>query len=90
MNEIELFEHRISELENSVKILYSKANDFAISQAQVNIKLDNLLISLDEVKDSISTLKNRPSLFWDKLIFAFIGAVGAGIGTVLLTFFKGA
>ena len=89
MNEIELFEHRVSELENSVKILYSKTNDFAVSQAQVNIKLDNLLICLDEVKDSISNLKNRPSLLWDKLIFAFIGAIGAGIGTLLLTYFKG-
>jgi hypothetical protein len=90
MNEIELFEHRIAELENNVKILFAKSNDFAVSQAQVNIKLDNLLICLDEVKDSLSNLKNRPSLFWDKLIFAFIGAIGTGIGTLLLAFFKGA
>ena len=84
-----MFERRITELENDVKILYGKANNFAVTQAQTNIKLDNLLISLDEVKDSISILKNRPSLLWDKLVFAIIGALGAGIGTVLLTLFKG-
>ena len=89
MNETEMFERRITELENDVKILYGKANNFAVTQAQTNIKLDNLLISLDEVKDSISILKNRPSLLWDKLVFAIIGALGAGIGTVLLTLFKG-
>jgi hypothetical protein len=89
MNETEMFERRITELENDVKILYGKANNFAVTQAQTNIKLDNLLISLDEVKDSISVLKNRPSLLWDKLVFAIIGALGAGIGTVLLTLFKG-
>ena len=89
MNEIELFEHRVTELESNVKILYAKANGFEVAQAQTNIKLDNLLLSLDEVKDSLSNLKNRPSLLWDKLVFAFIGAVGAGIGTVLLTLFKG-
>ena len=89
MNEIEMFEHRITELENNVKILYGKSNEFAVSQAQTNIKLDNLLICVDEVKESISTLKNRPSLLWDKLIFAIIGALGAGIGTVLMTVFKG-
>ena len=89
MNEIEMFEHRITELENNVKILYGKANNFAVTQAQTNIKLDHLLISLDEVKESLSNLKNRPSVLWDKLVFAIIGALGAGIGTVLLTVFKG-
>ena len=75
MNEIEMFEHRITELENNVKILYGKANNFAVTQAQTNIKLDHLLISLDEVKESLSNLKNRPSVLWDKLVFAIIGEV---------------
>jgi hypothetical protein len=89
MNEMDLFEHRINELEENVKILYGKVNGFAVAQAQVNIKLDNLIQSLDEIKDSISKIKSRPSVFWDKLVFAFIGALGAGIGTAFLTLFKG-
>lgn len=89
MNEYDMFEHRVNELENNVKILYGKANGFAVAQAQANTKLDNLIESLDEVKAGLSSIKNRPSLFWDKLIFAFIGALGAGVGTALLTVFKG-
>lgn len=89
MNEYEMFEHRINELESNVKILYGKANSFAVAQAQANTKLDNVISSLDEVKDSLSSIKSRPSLFWDKLVFAFIGAIGAGIGTALLTIIKG-
>jgi len=90
MNEIELFEHRIKELESDVKILYGKANGFAVTQAQTNIKLDNLIEGLDEVKESLSSIKNRPSIFWDKLFFAVAGAIGTGIGTVILTLMKGA
>ncbi len=89
MSEYEMYAHRVNELENNVKILYGKANGFAVAQAQTNTKLDNLIQSLDEVKESLSSIKSRPSLFWDKLVFAFIGALGAGIGTVFLTFFKG-
>ena len=89
MNGIELFEHRINELESNVKILYGKANGFAIAQAQANTKLDNLIQTLDEVKKSVITIKTRPSVFWDKLVFAFIGAIGAGIGTAVLAVFKG-
>ena len=89
MHEYDMFEHRVNELENNVKILYGKANGFAVAQAQANTKLDNLIESLDEVKTSLSSIKNRPSLFWDKLIFAFIGALGAGIGTALLAVLKG-
>ena len=89
MSEYEVFAHRVNELESNVKILYGKANSFAVTQAQTNTKLDNLIDSLDEVKDCLSSINSRPSAIWDKLIFAFIGAIGAGFGTALLTLFKG-
>ena len=89
MSENELFAHRINELESNVKILYGKANSFAVAQVQANAKLDNLIESLDEVKSSLSSIKERPSVFWDKLVFAFIGAVGAALGTALLAVLKG-
>lgn len=54
MSENELFEHRIKTLENDVKILYGKVNTFAINQAEENTKLDNLLLSVGELKESIS------------------------------------
>ena len=76
MSENELFEHRIKTLENDVKILYGK----------VNTKLDNLLLSVGELKESISEIKRRPSAFWDKLLFALIGAVGTALGYALIGF----
>lgn len=86
MSENELFEHRIKALENDVKILYGKVNTFAINQAEENTKLDNLLLSVGELKESISEIKRRPSAFWDKLLFALIGAVGTALGYALIGF----
>ena len=63
MSENELFEHRIKTLENDVKILYGKVNTFAINQAEENTKLDNLLLSVGELKESISEIKRRPSAY---------------------------
>ena len=86
MSENELFEHRIKTLENDVKILYGKVNTFAINQAEENTKLDNLLLSVGELKESISEIKRSPSAFWDKLLFALIGAVGTALGYALIGF----
>ena len=59
---------------------------FAINQAEENTKLDNLLLSVGELKESISEIKRRPSAFWDKLLFALIGAVGTALGYALIGF----
>lgn len=85
MGENELYDHRLKTLEDDVKILYGKVNTFAVNQAETNLKLDNLLVSIGELKESITDIKRRPSLFWDKLIFAIIGAVGSGLGYAILS-----
>ena len=90
MNENEFYEHRLNSLEKNVDVLYGKANSFAVAQAQLNTKLDSLISGLDEVKSCLKQLEKRPALFWDKLLFAFIGALGAGFGAILLSLFKGA
>ena len=41
MPEKDLFEHRITKLEDDVKILYSKVNNFAVASAEMHIKLDS-------------------------------------------------
>jgi hypothetical protein len=89
MNENQLYEHRLAALESDVKSLYGKAQSFAVTEAELNVKLDSLIESTDELKEKLSQIGNRPLQFWDKLVFAFIGAVGAGIGTALLSLFKG-
>lgn len=89
MNENQLYEHRLQTLENDVKSLYGKAQSFAVTEAQMNVKLDSLIESVDELKDRLSNISRRPLQLWDKLIFAFIGALGAGIGTAVISILKG-
>lgn len=69
------FRHRVETLEEDVKILYKKINDVTLSQVQSVTKLDSMLVTLGELKESIETLKNRPVKLWDKLIVALISAV---------------
>lgn len=88
MVENELYDHRLKILEDDVKILYGKVNTFAVNQAETNTKLDNLLVSIGELKESLADIKRRPSLLWDKLLFAIIGAVGSGVGYAVFAFLK--
>lgn len=88
MGENELYDHRLKTLEDDVKILYGKANTFSVNQAETNLKLDNLLISIGELKESIAYIKRRPSIFWDKLLFAVIGAIGSGVGYAVFAILK--
>ena len=78
--EKDLFEHRITKLEDDVKILYSKVNNFAVASAEMHIKLDSMLVTLGELKESIQSVKERPSQLWDKLVVAMLTAIGTGVG----------
>lgn len=84
MPEKDLYEHRIEKLEDDVKHLYSKVNGFAVANAELNAKLDSVLVTLGELKESIKAFSARPAKLWDKLIFAVLSAIGTGIGTALL------
>lgn len=83
MPEKDLFEHRITKLEDDVKILYSKVNSFAVASAEMHIKLDSMLVTLGELKESIQSVKERPSKLWDKLVVAMLTAIGTGVGAAL-------
>jgi hypothetical protein len=84
MTELELLNHRVDAVEGDVKILFKKVNEVTLTQVQSVTKLDSMLVTLGELKESIETLKRRPSWFWDKLVVALIGAVcGALINFVM-------
>lgn len=89
MSEQDLHEHRIVKLEEDVKHLYSKVNSFAVASAEMSTKLDSMLITLGELKESIKAVSARPGRFWDKLIFAVLTAIGTGIGAALWLILKG-
>lgn len=84
MPENDLYEHRITALEEDVKHLFSKVNGFAVASAETNIKLDSMLVTLGELKESIKAVSNRPVRFWDNLLCAVLSALGTGLGTALL------
>lgn len=75
MLENEMLNHRLDKVESDIQILYKKVNDVTLTQVQSVTKLDSMLVTLGELKESIETLKKRPSWLWDKVIIALISAV---------------
>lgn len=83
MSENEVVNHRLDTIEEDVKILYKKINEVTLTQVQSVTKLDSMLITLGELKESIEALKKRPGWLWDKFIIALISAV-CGVAVSLL------
>lgn len=75
MTENEILNRRVDAVEADVKILYKKVNDVTLEQVTSSTKLDSMLVTLGELKESIETLKKRPGWLWDKAVVALIGAL---------------
>ena len=75
MTELDVLNHRLDAVEEDVKILYKKVNEVTLAQVQSVTKLDSMLVTLGELKESIETLKKRPGWLWDKVTVALVGAV---------------
>lgn len=73
--------HRIDTLEAEVRDI----RGLTAAMAAVNEKVDNLKSDMDEIKSDVKAITDRPGQWWDKLIAAIIGAIGAGIATAILT-----
>ena len=84
MSDFEVINHRLDTAEADIKILYKKVNDVTLSQVTSNTKLDSMLLTLGEMKESIETHKKRPSWLWDRIVVALIGAIcGVLVNTFL-------
>ena len=75
MLENEMLNHRLDKVESDIQILYKKVNDVTLTQVQSVTKLDSMLVSLRELKESIEALKKRPSWLRDKVVIALISAI---------------
>lgn len=84
MSENEVTKHRLDVMEADIKILYKKVNDVTLSQVTSNTKLDSMLLTLGELKESIETLKKRPGWLWDKVVVALVGAICGVIINILV------
>lgn len=74
MMPIEELEHRLIKAEKDIEKLFGRTNEQTKELAEVTIKLDNILVTLGELKASLTQLQSRPGTMWDKLVFALIGA----------------
>ncbi|MBQ2904154.1 MAG: hypothetical protein IJE48_07135 [Clostridia bacterium] len=79
MSEITLteIEHRLIQAEENIKELFGKYNGIDKSLVATTTTLNNLLALVGELKAAIEALKSKPGDFWDKLIYAFIGAAAS-------------
>lgn len=85
MSDYEVINHRLDTAEDDIKILYKKVNDVTLSQVSSDTKLDSVLITLGEMKESIETLKKRPGWLWDRVVIALVGAIcGVLVNTFIL------
>ncbi len=86
MSEITLteIEHRLIQAEENIKELFGKCNGIDKSLVATTTSLNNLLTLVGELKAAIDSLKSRPSMLWDRLIFAFIGAAATAAVTYII------
>ncbi len=79
MTEISLLEieHRLIQAEENIKELYGKYNGIDKSLVATATTLSNLLTLVGELKQAVEALKTRPVTFWDKFLFALIGAAAS-------------
>ncbi len=81
MTEISILEieHRLIQAEENIKELYAKYNGVDKNLVAATTTLNNLLTLVSEMKASVEALKAKPSAFWDKLIFALLGAAASAV-----------
>lgn len=87
MTEISILEieHRLIQAEENIKELYAKYNGIDKNLVAATTTLSSLHTLVSEMKTSVEELKSRPISFWDKFIFALLGAAASAI----LTHFTG-
>ncbi len=82
----DILEHRVAQLEEKMQQLSDKVNAFAVSQAAAGAKLDSMLVTLSELKESVNRLSRRPVQFWDKFLLGLVGAVAAAVAAAIIKF----
>ena len=76
---------RLKKCEEDIKILYNKVNKSEVREKEIATKLDNVLLELGRVRESVDDLKARPGTFWNKFLYAIIGAGATALVTYLIT-----
>lgn len=72
---MDAFEHRLERAEENIKELFRGMRDMLVTQAKMDATLENLNITLRELKGAMLGLQGRPGGWLDKIIQAIITAV---------------
>ncbi|MCY1713725.1 hypothetical protein [Caproiciproducens galactitolivorans] len=72
--------HRIDGLESEIKDI----RGLTAAMARMDTKVDGLDSDVKEIKQDVKAITGRPGKWWDKLIAAIIGAIGAGVAAAIL------
>ena len=79
---------RVDTLEKQVSELFDKVNDTRETQSAIVAKLDNVLVTIGEVKQAVGTLQGAPSRRWEAITTNVITAVIAAIVGFVIAKFK--
>lgn len=87
MNEKEVWE-RLTSVESSVKSAHHRLDSIekltqSVSDMVVEVK--HMREDLNNVHDEIEEVKNRPLKFYDKLMWAVVGAAASGLVSLALS-----
>lgn len=82
--DFESLEVRIRKCEEDIRNLYHKTNRIDKTQSEVTTKIDNVLVELGRLRESIETLKTRPGKIWDKFIYGVVGAAAAALVSIII------
>ncbi len=81
---LEEVEHRLIKAEEDIETLFKSRNKLNEELATVTTKLDNILVTLGELKASVVQIQSRPGTMWDKLIFAVVGAAATAFVSFIM------
>ncbi len=81
---LEEVEHRLIKAEEDIETLFKSRNKLNEELATVTTKLDNILVTLGELKASVVQIQSRPGTMWDKFVFALIGAAATAFITYII------
>ena len=70
---------RLQKFENRIDELYEKNSVAAVEVAAMTVKINCMIETIMEIKDSLKTLQQTPARRWETLIRALISAVVASL-----------
>lgn len=86
-SEKEIFE-RLTAVEQSLKSLHKrqdKSDELVKSVYEMAVEMKSIREDLNDIKNDVEEVKQKPAKRWDAIIAAIIGAVGGSVGTAIIT-----